>query len=80
MARRGRGDQTFILLYYDSRVIASAIPDRQPAGAQPTHVPSDPCERPIGAALAVTGAATLAFGIAAEPLLRVAERASMPSG
>ena len=41
---------------------------------------SAPAERPLTAALAFTGVATLAFGVAAEPLLRVAERATMLGG
>jgi len=36
--------------------------------------------RPVGAVLAVTGVATVAFGVAAEPLLRVAERATALGG
>ena len=71
---------TVISLYYYLRVIAPAVLDRQPDGAKPARAPSDARERPLAAALAITGAATLAFGIAAEPLLRVAERASMLGG
>ena len=71
---------TVISLYYYLRVIAPAVLDRRPADVEATAAWSEARERPLVAALAITGAATLAFGIAAEPLLRVAERASMLGG
>ncbi len=66
-----------ISLYYYLRVIAPAVLDREPERDE--HRPTAP-GRPLATALAVTGAATVAFGLAAEPLLRVAERAIMLPG
>ena len=66
---------TVVSLYYYLRVIAPAVLDPQRAGDRHTREPA-----PIGAALAVTTAATVAFGVAAEPLLRVADGARMVAG
>ncbi len=71
---------TVISLYYYLRVIAPAVleaPDVRPAsssGARPVW------RQPLTAALAVTAVATVAFGLAAEPLLRLAARATMLGG
>ena len=71
---------TVVSLYYYLRVIAPAVLDRHPAEPGDDREPSIPAARPLAAALALTGVATLAFGLAAEPLLRVAERATMLGG
>jgi proton-translocating NADH-quinone oxidoreductase chain N len=63
---------TVISLYYYLRVIAPTVLE-----APDARVALAPGGRPVGAVLAVTGVATVAFGVAAEPLLRVAERATM---
>jgi proton-translocating NADH-quinone oxidoreductase chain N len=63
---------TVVSLYYYLRVIATSVLE-QPA-------PEMIHRRPHGAltaALAATAVATVGFGVAAEPLLRLAERASM---
>ncbi|MQA75956.1 MAG: NADH-quinone oxidoreductase subunit N [Solirubrobacterales bacterium] len=71
---------TVISLYYYLRVIAPTVLDG-PAQAQAREV-----ERPRAAAtplalvLGVTAVATVAFGIAAEPVLSLAERATMLIG
>jgi NADH-quinone oxidoreductase subunit N len=68
---------TVFLLYYYLRVIAPTVlgapaerPERQTRRESP---------HPLTAALAVSAVATVAFGVAAQPLLRLAERASMLS-
>jgi proton-translocating NADH-quinone oxidoreductase chain N len=68
---------TVISLYYYLRVIAPAVlePSTEPAER---HTP-EASPHPLTAALAVSAVATVAFGVAAEPLLRLAERASMLS-
>ena len=68
---------TVVSLYYYLRVIAPAVldaPSERPAA--PTLGAS---HHPVTAALALTAIATVAFGVAAEPLLRLAEKASMLS-
>ena len=66
---------TVVSLYYYLRVIAPAILDSgQRAPARP------PRSAPLTAALAVTTAATVGFGLAAEPLLRLADHARMLAG
>jgi NADH-quinone oxidoreductase subunit N len=64
---------TVISLYYYLRVIAPTVLEPPPA----TPAPASRAWGPLPAALGVTAVATVAFGIAAEPLLRVAERATM---
>jgi proton-translocating NADH-quinone oxidoreductase chain N len=68
---------TVISLYYYLRVIAPTVLDRAAVDESARTVPA---WGPLPAALAVTTVATVAFGIAAEPLLRLAERATMLSG
>jgi proton-translocating NADH-quinone oxidoreductase chain N len=64
---------TVVSLYYYLRVIAPTV--LEPAPRQP--VPERTATAPVTAVLAVTGVATLAFGVAAQPLLALAERAAM---
>ena len=71
---------TVISLYYYLRVIAPAVLDRETDPKDRDRVPATAVGRPIAATLAITGVATLAFGVGAEPLLRVAERATMLAG
>lgn len=71
---------TVISLYYYLRVIAPAILDSPPAttGSTPSPVP-----RPaplLGVVLGLTAVATVGFGIVAQPLLELAERATMLAG
>jgi NADH-quinone oxidoreductase subunit N len=68
---------TVISLYYYLRVIAPAILEPAPDSPPPTSVAAT---APLAGALAVSAIATVAFGVAAEPLLRVAERATMLAG
>jgi len=63
---------TVISLYYYLRVIAPALLERPP-GEQP----SVPAGRPIAVVLGATAVATVAFGVAAEPLIRLAEQATV---
>ena len=72
---------TVISLYYYLRVIAPAVlePPPRPAlarGASGTVAAAPP----LALVLAVTAIATVAFGLAAEPLLSLAERATMLAG
>ena len=72
---------TVISLYYYLRVIAPTVlePPAEPApvsGAAGTIAVA----RPLGLVLAVTAAATVAFGVAAEPLLSLADKATMLGG
>ncbi len=71
---------TVISLYYYLRVISPAVLDA-PAEAEP-GVPRTWVVRPtpIAVVLGLTAVATVAFGLAAEPLLRLAEKATMLSG
>jgi NADH-quinone oxidoreductase subunit N len=62
---------TVVSLYYYLRVIAPAVIE------QPARRAAAPAHRSLTAALALTAVATVAFGVAAEPLLRLAERATM---
>jgi len=65
---------TVISLYYYLRVIAPAVlADGQPRRATAAALP-------LTAVLAVTGVATVAIGVGAEPLLRLAERATALAG
>jgi proton-translocating NADH-quinone oxidoreductase chain N len=63
---------TVISLYYYLRVIAPTVLEHadRPTASSASH-------GPLTAALGITAVATVAFGVAAEPLLRVAERATM---
>ena len=67
---------TVISLYYYLRVIAPAVLEQPPDDA----ARGQRAGRPLSAALATTAVATLAFGLAAEPLLALAERATMLAG
>ena len=67
---------TVVSLYYYLRVIAPTVLDQQAAGDATTRASG----KPVAAVLAVTGVATVAFGVAAEPLLNLAERATMLAG
>jgi proton-translocating NADH-quinone oxidoreductase chain N len=72
---------TVVSLYYYLRVIAPTVLDSPPQTASALQRPSTVHVRqPLGAALAVTAIATVAFGVAAEPLIRLAERATMLGG
>ena len=66
---------TVVSLYYYLRVIAPAVLDQRPPGAS-----AQAGAKPIAAVLGVTAAATVAFGVAAEPLLNLAEGATMLGG
>jgi NADH-quinone oxidoreductase subunit N len=67
---------TVISLYYYLRVIAPTVLDAAP----PELTPERAAAAPLAAVLVLTGVATLAFGVAAEPLLALAERATMLGG
>jgi hypothetical protein len=56
-------------------VLDTAPPELTADGTQGRTVAA-----PLAAVLAVTGVATLAFGVAAEPLLALAERATALGG
>jgi NADH-quinone oxidoreductase subunit N len=72
---------TVISLYYYLRVIAPAVLDREAGTTVAVRGERVPAEsRPLLAVLGVTGTATLAFGVAAEPLLRLADGATMLMG
>lgn len=64
---------TVVSLYYYLRVIAPTVLDRAPASGPA----SSAADAHIGGVLAVTATAIIAFGIAAEPLLRLAQHARM---
>jgi NADH-quinone oxidoreductase subunit N len=68
---------TVISLYYYLRVIAPAV--LEPAGLTPipARTKASSASAPLLVALTATSVATVAFGVAAEPLLRVADRATM---
>ncbi|MDQ3723300.1 MAG: NADH-quinone oxidoreductase subunit N [Actinomycetota bacterium] len=69
---------TVISLFYYLRVIAPTVLQAE-EGALPGRQP-DLRSRPLTAALAVTTLATVAVGVGAEPLLRLAESATMLGG
>jgi NADH-quinone oxidoreductase subunit N len=69
---------TVISLYYYLRVIAPAVLQPPPT-AEPTQAGTRG-RGPLAAALAVATVATVGFGIVAEPLLRLADRATMIGG
>ena len=71
---------TVISLYYYLRVIAPAVLDRGPEAPETDSWTAVAASAPLTGALALTAAATVAFGLAAEPLLRLAERATMLAG
>lgn len=71
---------TVISLYYYLRVIAPAVLDPEPATPETRHGHDPSTSAPLGAVLVVTGTATIAFGVAAEPLLSLAENATMLVG
>lgn len=68
---------TVISLYYYLRVMAPTV--LEPAGAAPGERPA-PVSQPLTAALLVSAVATVAIGVAAEPLLRLAERSIALAG
>lgn len=70
---------TVISLYYYLRVIAPAVLDAR-GDSGPAEPPKPTASRPLGAVLALTAGATVAFGLAAEPLLELAGRATMLAG
>jgi NADH-quinone oxidoreductase subunit N len=63
---------TVISLYYYLRVIAPAVLEPPEPGVRPRA-----SSLPLSGALAVTTIATVAIGVAAEPLLRLAENSTM---
>jgi proton-translocating NADH-quinone oxidoreductase chain N len=69
---------TVVSLYYYLRVIAPAVleplPESPPSGVTGAN---GGVARPLRVVLALTAAATVAFGVVAEPLLSLAERATM---
>jgi proton-translocating NADH-quinone oxidoreductase chain N len=71
---------TVISLYYYLRVIAPTVLEPPDGGAQGPPAAMARRRQPVTAALAVTAIATVGFGVAAEPLLQLAERATMLSG
>lgn len=68
---------TVISLYYYLRVIAPAVLEAPIAAAR---ADSAATARPLALVLLVCTSATVAFGVAAEPLLSLAERATMLGG
>jgi proton-translocating NADH-quinone oxidoreductase chain N len=71
---------TVISLYYYLRVIAPTVLDTAPPELTADGTQGRTVAAPLAAVLAVTGVATLAFGVAAEPLLALAERATTLGG
>jgi NADH-quinone oxidoreductase subunit N len=71
---------TVISLYYYLRVIAPTVLERPPGAVRPGRSDASGWTSPLGTALAVCAVATVAFGVAAEPVLRLAERATMLGG
>jgi proton-translocating NADH-quinone oxidoreductase chain N len=71
---------TVISLYYYLRVIAPTVLDTAPPELTADGTQGRTVAAPLAAVLAVTGVATLAFGVAAEPLLALAERATALGG
>ncbi|MBY0397066.1 MAG: NADH-quinone oxidoreductase subunit N, partial [Thermoleophilia bacterium] len=68
---------TVVSVYPYLRVVGPAVLEPGPRGASGVRGATSPPAGPLGAALAVTALATIAFGVAAEPLLALAGRASM---
>lgn len=66
-----------ISLYYYLRVVAPAVLD---APAEPARADAAPAAPLLSAVLVLTASATVAFGLAAEPLLSLAERATALGG
>jgi NADH-quinone oxidoreductase subunit N len=71
---------TVVSLYYYLRVIAPAVLNPPPAAPASVSRSADLGRLPLRLALAATAGATVAFGVVAEPLLKVAERATMLAG
>jgi NADH-quinone oxidoreductase subunit N len=71
---------TVISLYYYLRVIAPTVLDQAGADHTLDRAPGRKATAPLATVLGVTGAATLVFGVAAEPLLALAEQATMLGG
>lgn len=67
---------TVVSLYYYLRVIAPAVLD---AAVEP-EIPRRRAGAPLASALAVATVATVGFGLAADPLLRLADQARMLVG
>jgi proton-translocating NADH-quinone oxidoreductase chain N len=68
---------TVISLYYYLRVIAPTVLDAAAPKVTAEAARGRAAAAPLATVLALTGSATLAFGVAAEPLLALAERATM---
>jgi NADH-quinone oxidoreductase subunit N len=68
---------TVVSLYYYLRVIAPAVLESPSA---PAPASSGTAARPLGLVLLLTASATVGFGLAAEPLLSLAEQATMLGG
>jgi NADH-quinone oxidoreductase subunit N len=68
---------TVISLFYYLRVIAPTVLEPAPDGPAPA---SPARSAPLAGALAVAALATVAVGVVAEPLLTLAERATMLGG
>jgi NADH-quinone oxidoreductase subunit N len=71
---------TVISLYYYLRVIAPTVLEAAPAKPALDSASTQAGAAPLATVLTATGVATLAFGVAAEPLLALAERATMIGG
>jgi NADH-quinone oxidoreductase subunit N len=71
---------TVISLYYYLRVIAPTVLDTAPPELTADGAQRQRATAPLAAVLGLTGVATLAFGVAAEPLLALAERATTLGG
>jgi proton-translocating NADH-quinone oxidoreductase chain N len=71
---------TVISLYYYLRVISPTVIDGPPTESTPRRAPARLAAMPVSVVLALTGVATVAFGLAAEPLLDLADRATMLVG
>jgi proton-translocating NADH-quinone oxidoreductase chain N len=71
---------TVISLYYYLRVIAPTVLDAAAPEVTAEAAQGRAAAAPLATVLALTGVATLAFGVAAEPLLALAERATMLGG
>jgi NADH-quinone oxidoreductase subunit N len=71
---------TVISLYYYLRVIAPTVIDGPPTESTSRRAPARLAGMPVSIVLALTAVATVAFGLAAEPLLDLADRATMLVG
>jgi len=71
---------TVISIYYYLRVLAPAALEPPAEPRAPGRGPAALVRQPLGAALALAAVATEGFGVAAEPLLELASRATMLGG